>query len=113
MKAKYLLILIATLIAFTACDSPTQSEEPVVVQLVVEIEDESIITGYAPRIVYEANVIESNRLTPPTVLLDFTAFLTEGRGQLPIDIIEDSFAVEAEINGDNTYLVRTAFTAFN
>ena len=113
MKAKYLLILIATLLAFTACSTPTQDDEPVVYQLVVDIESDSIVTGYAPRIVYEANVLESNRLTPPTVLLDFTTFLTEGRGQLPIDIIEDSFSVEAQVTGDNTYLVRTAFTAFN
>lgn len=113
MKLKYLLILLTAIIAFSACETVTEVEEPVVVQLVVEIENEAIIPGYAPRIVYEANVLESNRPSPSTVLLDFTEFLEEGRGQLPINIIEDSFSVVAEIQGDNTYKVQTAFTAFN
>jgi hypothetical protein len=116
MKRIHLLftILIIVFASLASCEKVVEGDpEPITYQMIVDIEDEGIETGYAPRIVYESNVVEANRPTPSIVYLDFTEFLDKKKGQLPINIVEDNFQVTAELRQDNTYLVKSAFTSFN
>lgn len=115
MKRLHLLLIIAiSFVTLASCTKVIEPEpEPVTYQMIVEIVDEGIETGYAPRIVYESNVVEANRPTPATVYLDFTEFLDKKKGQLPINIVEEEFQITAELRQDNTYLVQSAFTSFN
>jgi hypothetical protein len=117
MKTTYLFLIamLISLASFTACtETIIETEQaPVVVQMLVDIQSESIVTGYAPRIVYEAEVVESNRPTPQVINLDFTEFLESGKGQLPVNIVEGNLQVEAQLERDNTYKVLSSFTSFN
>lgn len=114
---KQLLLLPVIVLLFTSCgifDSGEQ-EQVVEYQMIVQFESNQPLTSFVPRWVYTAEVVQSNRLVPDFVLLDFTEFIESGQGQLPVDLIDYEFNVTAERisrTGETTYKVTNAFTAF-
>lgn len=114
---KRLLLILPLLLLFTSCGifDTEESEEVIEYQMIVEFQSNEPISSFVPRWVYTAEVIQSNRLAPEFVLLDFTEFVNSGKGQLPVDLIDHSFNVTAERvanSGETTYKVTEAFTSF-
>ena len=103
-----LMLMMALIVP--ACGVTDSNDESADYQVTLRIDNHSIQPGYAPRIVYNAVVISSNRIIEDVVLLDFTNYLSLRKGTLPTRL-QDPFTATITRNRppDNTFSVMSTF----
>jgi hypothetical protein len=108
-KIAFIAILMAVAL-LPACGIADSNNDSAEYQVTIQLESTSIVPGYAPRIVYEANVVSSNRVIEEVILVDFTSYLNSRSGTLPTNFAEP-FTANLRRNRppDNTFEVVNTF----
>lgn len=79
---KILILAALPLLILIGCKDVTVVDASNDYQVTMQVEN-VLSTGYAPRIVYTAEIINTNRVIENQVLVDYTKYLHRNKGTLP------------------------------